>query len=78
MYRINLSKVQVNKLQKYLKPVLQKLGTLQFPSPTGLGFQVQKLIMTNLKVGKKFFSISLLGLFSPESPTWAYNFKKKE
>ena len=58
----------MSKLEKYLKLVLQKLGTLQFPGPNGLGFQVQKLIMTNLKVGKKIFSISLLGLFSPESP----------
>ena len=57
-------KVPVNKLQKYLKPVLQKLGTLQFPSPKGLGFQVQKLIMTNLKVGKTFFHILAWAFFT--------------
>ena len=39
---------------------------LQFPSPNGLGSQVLKLTVTNLKVGKTFFCISLLGLFSPE------------
>ena len=58
----------MNKLQKYLKLVSQKLGTLQFPSPNELGFQVKKLVVTNLKVGNFFFSISLLGLFSPEPP----------
>ena len=45
----------MNKLQKYLKLVLQKLGTLHLPSPSGLGFQVKKLVATNWKVGKKFF-----------------------
>ena len=41
---------------------------MQFPSPNELGFQVKKLIMTNLKVGKKILHI--LGLFSPESSIW--------
>ena len=50
-------------MQKYLKPVLQKLGALQFPSPNGLGFQVQILITTNLKVWKKKFSYPCLGFF---------------
>ena len=68
-YGPNLPQVPVDKLQKYLKPVLQKLGTLRFPSPNGLGFQVQKWIMTNLKVGKKNFFITFLELFSPESPS---------
>ena len=68
-YGPNLPQVPVNKLQKYLKPVLQKLGTLRFPSPNVLGFQVQKWIMTNLKVGKKIFFITFLELFSPESPS---------
>ena len=65
----------MNKLQKYLKLVSQKFGTLQFPSPNGLGFQVKKLVVTNLKVGKKhfFFFISLLGLFSPEPSRWINN-----
>ena len=67
MYGTNSCLVPVNKLQKYLKLVSQNLGTLQFPSPHGFGFQVKKLVVTNLKVGKKFF-ISLLGLFSPEPP----------
>ena len=35
--------------------VSEKLGTLQFPNPSGLGFQVQKLIVINLKVVKKIF-----------------------
>ena len=43
----------MKELQKYLKLVLQKFSTLQLPSPDGLGFQVQKLIMTNLKSKKK-------------------------
>ena len=56
----------MNKLQKYLKPVSQKLGLLQFSSPNGLGFQVKKkLIVTDLIVGKIIFSISLLGLADP-------------
>ena len=63
-YGTNLSKVPENKLQKYVKPVLQKLGTLQFPSPNGLGFQVQKLIMTNLKVEKKIFHILAWAFFT--------------
>ena len=58
----------MNKLQKYLKLVLQKLGTLQFPSPSELGFQVQKLIMTNLKVGKFFFPYPCLGFFHQSHP----------
>ena len=61
--------VPMNKLQKYLKPVLQKLGTLQFPSPNGLGFQVQKLIKKNLKVGKKIFPYPCLGFFHQNDPT---------
>ena len=61
--------VPVNKLQKYLKLVLQKLGTLPFPDPNRLGFHVKKLVVTNLQVGKKNF-ISLLGLFSPEPPIY--------
>ena len=65
----------MNKLQKHLKPVLQKLGTLQFPSPNGLGFQVQKLIMANLKV-EMYFSIFMLKLFSPEPPR-CYVWEKK-
>ena len=48
------------------KPVLQKLDTLQFPSPSELGFQVQEPTMTNLKVGKKCFHIHMP--FSPEPP----------
>ena len=68
-YGPNLPQVPVDKLQKHLKPVLQKLGTLRFPSSNGLGFQVQKWIMTNLKVGKKMFFITFLELFSPESPS---------
>ena len=63
-YGTNLPKVPVNKLQKYLKPVLRKLGTLQFLSPNGLGFQVQKLIMTNLKVGGKKFPYPYLAFFT--------------
>ena len=42
---------------------MQKLGTLQFPSPSGLGFQVEKLIVINLKVGKKIFPYPFLGFF---------------
>ena len=68
VYERNLSKVLVNKVQKYLKLVLQKLGTLQFPSPSGFGFQVQKLIMTNLKVGKNFFPYPCLGFFHQNHP----------
>ena len=45
----------------------QKLGTLQFPSHNESGFQVQKLIVENLKTGT-FFSLSLLELFSTEPP----------
>ena len=63
-YGANLSLVPVNNLQKYLKPVLQRLGTLPFPSRNGLGFQVQKLIVTNLKVGKFFLHILLLAFFT--------------
>ena len=59
VYEPNLWWVPVNKLQNYLKPVLQKL--LQFSSPSGLGFQVQKLIVTNFKV-ELFFHI----------PSWAF------
>ena len=58
-----MSQVPWNKLQKYLKLVLQKFGTLQFPSPSGLGFQVEKLIVANLKVGKIFFPYPFLGFF---------------
>ena len=58
-HETSLSLVPVNKLQKYLRQVLQKLGTLQFSSPNGLSFKVKKLIVINLKVKKSF----LLGLF---------------
>ena len=44
----------MNKLQKYLKPVSQNLGIMQFPSLNGLDFQVKKQIW---KLGKKFFHI---------------------
>ena len=43
------------------KRFLRKLGTLQFPCLNGLGFQVQKLIMTNLKV---FFHILAWNFFT--------------
>ena len=49
-YGTNLSLVPVGKLQKYLKPVLQKLDTLQFPAPMGWVFKYKKKIVTNLKV----------------------------
>ena len=62
-YGTNLSLVPVNNLQKYLKPVLQRLGTLPFPSRNELGFQVQKLIVTNLKVGKNFSPYPPFGFF---------------
>ena len=39
------------------------MGTLQIPSPGGLGFQVQKLIATDLKVKKKLF----------QCPPWAFS-----
>ena len=48
------------------------MGTLQFPSPNCLGFQVKKLVVTNLNVRKKFFFISLLGLFSSEPPNYCW------
>ena len=35
----------MNKLQKYLKLVSQKLGIVQFPSLNGLGFQVKKHVI---------------------------------
>ena len=54
----------MNKLQKYLKLVSQKLGTLQFPNPSGLGFQVKKLLVTNLKVRKKNFHILACAFFT--------------
>ena len=57
-----------NKLQKYLKLVLHKMGTLQLPSPNGLGFQVKKLVVTNLKFGKKFSLYPCLGLFHQNHP----------
>ena len=50
------------------------MGTLQFPSHNGLGFQVQKLIMTDLKVGKNFSHI-LVWAFSPEPPKYLQNLK---
>ena len=31
------------------------MGTLQFPKPSGLDFEVQKMIVTNLKVREKIF-----------------------
>ena len=40
-YGTDLSWVPVNQLQKYVKSVLKNLGTLQFPNPNGLSFQVQ-------------------------------------
>ena len=58
----------MNKLQKYLKQVSQKFSTLQFPSPNGLGFQVQKLIMTNLKVAKKNSPYPCLGFSQQNHP----------
>ena len=58
----------MNKLQKYLKLVSQKLGTLLLPCPNGLGFQVKNVVVTNLKVRKKKFLMPLLGLFLPETP----------
>ena len=64
-YETNLSYVQVNKLQKYAKSILQKLSTLHSTSPNGLGFQVQK---TDKSESRNFFCISLIGLFSPELP----------
>ena len=57
----------MNKLQKNLKSVLQKLGTLQ----------VQKLIMTSLKVGKIFFSYPCLG-FLPEKKNLGFTPCKTE
>ena len=66
-YWKHLPLVPVNKLQKYLKLVSQKLGTLQFLNPNELGFQVQKLIVTNLKVRKKN-PYPCFGLCSPEPP----------
>ena len=63
-YETNLSYVPVNKLQKYLK-----LGTQQFPTLNRLGFQVQKLIMTNLKVWQKNFLYPCLGFFYRNEPT---------
>ena len=56
----------MNKLQKYVKPVLQKLGTLQFPRPNGLGFQVPVTDYDKFESWKKLFFISLFGLFSPK------------
>ena len=58
----------MNKLQQYLKLVSQKLGTPQFPSPNGLGFQVKKTVCNKFESWNIFFT-SLLGLFSPELPT---------
>ena len=58
----------MNNLQKYLQPVFQRLGTLQFPSSKGLGFQVQKLIITNLKIEKNFSPYSRLGFFHQNHP----------
>ena len=49
---------------EYLKLVSQKLGTLQFPSPNGLGFQVKKLVMTILKVRQNFFHIFAWAFFT--------------
>ena len=78
MYGTNSSYVTVNKLQKYPKPVFQKLGTLQFPSPNGLGFQVKKLIVTNLKVGKIFFPYPYLVFSHQNYPDIIYDQPKNE
>ena len=64
----NSSQVPVNKLQKYLKLVSQKLGTLQFSSPNHFFatiififlFQVKKLIVANLK-NRELFPYLRLG-----------------
>ena len=50
--------------QKYLKPVLQKLGTLQFPSPNGLGFQVKKTDCYKFESWKKIFHILAWAFFT--------------
>ena len=60
-----ISKTGFANVSKFFSKCLQ-MFPLQFPSPNGLGSQVLKLTVTNLKVGKTFFCISLLGLFSPE------------
>ena len=46
--------------------------------PQWVGFSSTKTDYDKFESWKKNFPIPLLGLFSPESPTWAYNFKKKE
>ena len=53
---------------KISKTGFTKIGHTQFPSPNGLGFQVQKLIVTNLKVGKKIFPYPYLGIFHQNHP----------
>ena len=50
---------------KHLKPVPQKMGTLQFPSPMGWVFKYKNWLWQIWESGKKF-SISLLGIFSLE------------
>ena len=55
-------------IAKISKLVSQKLGTHQFPSPNGLGFQVKKLVLINLKVGKKKFSYPCLGFYHQNHP----------
>ena len=49
----------MNQLQKYLKPVLQKLGTLQFPSPNR--FSSPKTDYDKFESWENFSPIPLLG-----------------
>ena len=56
----------MNKLQIYLKPVLQKLGT----NPSGLGFQVKKSDCDKFESWKflKVFPYPCLGFFHQNHP----------
>ena len=56
--------VPVNKLQKYLKLVLQKLGTLPFPNPNRLGFHVKKTGCDKFASWKKKFHILAWAFFT--------------
>ena len=48
----------MKKLQKYAKLILQKLGTMQFPSPNGLGFPVGTKTKHDKFESRKHFLIS--------------------
>ena len=58
----------MNKLQKYLKQVLQKLGTLRFSNPHWVGFSSKKTGCNKFEIWKKNVPYPCLGFFHQNHP----------